>query len=141
MAKPRLVIILSAAAVLAVAAVVVVGVALYSRSDGAKESLVVRYFRAVASGDEELVKGIVAPEFSSELGIGSLARGSYELFDFGEKEPGALRFLIVVPGEPDGSGAETERRALLGELRYRRYGLTNRIGSIRLIESGVGLKE
>ena len=30
---------------------------------------------------------------------------------------------------------------MLGELRYRRYGLTNRVGSIRLIESGVGLKE
>lgn len=141
MPKPRLVIILSAAAVLVVAVAVVVGVSLYSRSDGAKDSLVVRYFRALSSGDEELVKDIAAPEFSSELGVSALERGTYELFDFGEKEPGTLRFLIVLPGEPVAAGAAGERRALLGELRYRRYGLTNRISSIRLVESGVGLKE
>ncbi|HOZ71951.1 MAG TPA: hypothetical protein PLW80_03810 [Spirochaetales bacterium] len=139
MTKPRLVIVLSAGAVLAVVVAVVVGVSLYSRSEAARESLVVRYFRALSSGDEALVKDLVAPEFSSDLGLGNLVRGSYELFDFGEREPGTLRFLIIVQGEAGGSGAE--RRAMLCELRYRRYGLTNRIGSIRLVESGVGLKE
>lgn len=108
---------------------------LYAGSQNAKSSLLVKYFRALSSGDPAAVSELVSPDFESELGLTALERGSYELYDFGYQDEGTIRFLLVAPG------VGGEKRAVLADMVFSKYGLGNRIDAIRRLDEGRRLKE
>ena len=137
MRNPKLVLTLAVLGVMAIGVAAFVGFGLYAGSEEAKTSLLVRYFRAVSSGDPASVKELTGGSFESDLGIATLPRGSYELYDFGEANAGTVRFLLVLAGD----GAEAQKRAILGDMTYKRQGVANRIVSIRRIDEGIRLKE
>ncbi|PKL24698.1 MAG: hypothetical protein CVV47_09700 [Spirochaetae bacterium HGW-Spirochaetae-3] len=118
------------AGVLALVIAVIVALSVYSGSEEAKTSLVVKYFRALASGDEVALDELTSSAFQSDLGLGPLGRDSYELFEFGEPVPGTIRFLIVLD-DPSGT-----RRAIMADMAYKKHGLVQRVESIRRIEGG-----
>lgn len=121
------------AAVLGLAAIIALGI--HSGSAEGRVSLLVKYFRALSSADEAALEELTSPDFQSDLALGSLARGTYELYDFGEEAEGSLRFVLVARA-PDG-----EKRAVLGEMEFSRVGLYHRIDSIRRIDEGKRLTE
>lgn len=113
----------------------IVGLGIYAGSEQAKTALLIRYFRALASGDKESATQLTEGSFESDLALGTLSRGSYELYDFGEPEAGVLRFMVVLEGK-DG-----KKRAVLGDMSYKRLGIVNRIVAMRRVGDGTRLRE
>ena len=113
----------------------IVFISLYSGSDNAKSTLMARYFRAVESGEELALKDMTLPGFQSDIDVGSLKKGSYELYDFGQQTEDVSHFLLIAPG------ADGRKRAQMGAVSFKRRGFSQRIESLRLISSGVRIKE
>lgn len=121
------------AVLLVVGAILITG--LYSGSEEAKTSLIARYFRAVESGDELAVGDMTVPGFRSELNPGPLKRGNYELYDLGQQSEAVSRVLLIAPG------VDGKKQAFVGEIHYKRRGLSTRIESLRLLMSGSRIKD
>jgi hypothetical protein len=119
--------------VVALAAFMAIG--WYSRNNAAKSSIIVQYYRALAADDTSAIAELASKDFSDQLGITGLKRGSYELYDLGESPEGALQFIIVVTGD------KGEKRAILADMTYVKKGMQRQIGSIRLVDQGDRLKE
>jgi len=135
MSNPRKVLIGVAIGVMALGMAAIIALALYSGSNSARASLLVQYFRALSTNDEAALLELTSPEFMSELGLGPLERGTYELYDFGAEIEGTVRFLLVA------TDAGGEKRAMLADMEFSRFGLNNRIDAIRRIDEGKKLKE
>jgi len=135
MRNPRLVMTIAIISVLAMVMAGFVGLAIYAGSGQAKASLLVRYFRALSSGDPDSAADLTSGSFESDLALEPLARGSYELYNFGEPAEGTLRFLVVLEGK-DG-----KKRAVLADMSYKQTGIVNRIEAMRRVGDGTRLKE
>ncbi len=135
MRNPKHLVLGIGAGALALGFAAVIAISIYSGSNEGRSSLLVRYFRALSADDAVAVAELTSPDFQSDLVLGTLARGTYELYDFGEEDEGSLRFVLVAPA-PDG-----EKHAVLAEMDFRRVGLSNRIESIRRIDEGKRLTE
>ncbi len=135
MRNPRRILIVVGVTALAAGLATILALTAYSGSDGARASLLVKYFRALSSGDETATAELTSPSFQSDLGLGRLERGSYELYDFGGEGEGTMRFLLIAP---DAGG---EKRAVLADIEIQRHGLMNRIEAIRRLDEGKRLKE
>ena len=135
MRNPKLVLTIVSISVLAMVLAGFVGLGIYAGSEQARASLLVRYFRALSSGDPDSAADLTSVTFESDLALDPLARGSYELYYFGEPAAGTLRFLVVLEGK-DG-----KKRAVLGDMSYKRMGLVNRIEAMRRVGDGARLKE
>lgn len=133
MRNPTRVLIGVGAGALALVITAIVALSVYSGSEDARISLVVKYFRALSSGDEVALDELTSSTFESDLGLGALERDSYELFDFGETAPGIVRFLIVLD-EPDGT-----RRAVIADMTHKKHGLVQRVEGLRRIDEGVSI--
>jgi hypothetical protein len=115
--------------------IVLLSLSAYAGSDLARNALLTGYFRALASGDQAAIEEFTGPEFESDLGLAKLERGSYELYDFGEEAEGTARFMLV------STAADGEKRAVLGDMIYRRHGISIRIDALRRVDEGRRLKE
>lgn len=135
MRDPKHLVLGVGAAALTLGLIAVIALSLYSGSNGGRASLLVQYFRALSTDDEVAVAELTSSSFQSDLVMGPLERGSYELYDFGEGAERTLRFVLVAPA------SNGEKRAVLAEMEFRRVGLTNRIESIRRIDEGKRLPE
>ncbi len=135
MRNPKLVLTIVSISVLAMVVAGFVGLGIYAGSEQAKASLLVRYFRALSSGDPGSAADLTVGSFESDLALDPLARGSYELYNFGEPAAGTLRFLVILEGK-DG-----KKRAVLGDMSYKRSGIINRIETMRRVGDGTRLKE
>lgn len=135
MRNPKRLVLGVGAGALALGLAAIIALSVYSGSAEGRASLLVRYFRALSADDAVSVAELTSPSFESDLVLGPLARGTYELYDFGEEAEGTLRFVLIAP-VPDG-----EDRAVLAEMEFRRVGLTNRIESVRRIDEGKRLTE
>lgn len=135
MRNPKLVMTIVAAGALALVMAGLVGLGIYAGSEQAKASLLVRYFRALSSGDPDSAADLTSGSFESDLALDPLVRGSYELYKFGEPAKGILRFLVILEGK-DG-----KKRAVLGDMSYKQTGLVNRIEAMRQVGVGTRLKE
>jgi hypothetical protein len=107
----------------------------YTDSKNAKESLLTQYFRAYASGDSASLADLTSEAFTNDLGIETLARGTYELYELTSSTAGAMRFIMIMEGNGDA------RRAIVADMLYKRSGFSNRIESIKLVDQGSQLKE
>ncbi len=133
MSNPRRILIGVGAGALALLVAGSIALSFYSESASAKNSLVIKYFRALSAGDEVALDELTSSSFESDLGLGSLERDSYELFDFGEPAPGVIRFLIVLD-EPGGT-----RRAVIADMTHKKHGFAQRVEGIRRVEEGTGI--
>jgi len=123
------------AGALALGLIMAIALSVYSGRSEGRASLLVKYFSALSANDADALAELTSPDFQSDLVLGTLARGTYELYDFGEEAEGSLRFVLVTPAINGG------KRAILGEMEVRRVGLSNRIDSIRRIDEGKRLTE
>jgi len=133
MRNPTRVLIGLGAGALALAVAAIVALSVYSGSEDAKISLVVKYFRALSSGDEIALDELTSSTFQSDLGVEALGRDSYELFDLGEPTPGTIRFLVI------SDGPDRARRATIADMSYKKRGLVQRVEGIRRIEEGTSI--
>ena len=112
--------------------------ALLVRAQAGRDSLLSRYFRAVADSDRAALEAVTAEGFSSDLPELRLGNGDYELYDFSEGDDSGTdgsgaairRFLIVADGR-DG-----KRLAVLAELLSVKRGLVSEILAIRTVDQG-----
>jgi hypothetical protein len=135
MRNPKYLVLGVGAGALALGLAAVIALSVYSGSTEGRASLLVKYFRALSADDAVALAELTSPDFQSELVLGTLARGTYELYDFGEEAEGSLRFMLVAPA------LDGKERAILGEMEFRQVGLSNRIESIRRIDEGKRLTE
>ncbi len=130
MRNPRLIIVAVVAGIAALGVAAMLSFLAYAGSDKARTSLLSMYFKALASNDPAAVSELVGPDYTTDLAIPKLERGSYELYELDELSDGTIRFVLVAPAS---SGA---RKAVLGEMDYRRHGLVNRVEAVRSVEEG-----
>lgn len=135
MKNPKVTVIAAVAGVLVMALGVFVAISLYSGSQKSKSSMIVHYFQALATDDSAAIDELTSSNFSDQLGIVDLSRGSYELFDLGESSEGVLQFIIVLTGTKGGE------RAILADMKYSKHGLAMQIESISMVDQGKRLKE
>ncbi|GAB1455295.1 MAG: hypothetical protein RBT62_03010 [Spirochaetia bacterium] len=133
--NPKKLLFIAGAGALIVAGAVILVLGLYSGSQESKTTLIARYFRAVEAGDELALKDMTVPGFQSDIGIVPLKRGSYELYDFGQQSEDVYHFLIIAPG------VDGKKQAQMGEINFKRRGFSRRLESLRLISSGIRIKE
>lgn len=137
MQKKSIISLIAGLAVLVVTAGIILGFLLYSESSNAKIDLLSKYFRAFAMADDKTLQEITSQGFTSDLPFSSLARGSYELYDFGTnntKDNMEQRFLLIV------SGNDGRKMAYFARMNFTRRALLNEIQSISLVETGKELK-
>jgi len=130
MRNPRLLIVAIAAGIVILGVAAALSILAYTGSDKARTSLLSAYFRALTNKDSGGLSELGGPTYTSELGIDYLERGSYELYEVGETSEGLVRFILVAPNQAG------EKRAIVGELLYKRHGLANRVEEVRRLEEG-----
>lgn len=108
---------------------------IYTGSKSARESLLTQYFRAYAARDAASLAELTGEAFTSDLGIESLDRGRYELYELATTSEGALRFILILDGSGD------SKRAIVADMHYVRTGFSNLIESMRLVDQGRQLRE
>lgn len=135
MRNPRIVILVSGIAIVCVVLAGLLALNVYTGSKSARESLLTQYFRAYASGDSASIADLTSEDFANNLGIETLALGTYELYELASSTEGALRFIMIMDGKGEA------RRAIVADMLYKRTGFSNRIESIVLVDQGSQLKE
>jgi len=135
MRNPKAVVLVSGITIACVVLAGFLALNVYTGSKSARESLLTQYFRAYASGDSASIADLTSEDFANDLGIETLARGTYELYKLTSSTEGAMRFIMIMEGNGDA------RRAIVADMLYKRTGFSNRIESIKLVDQGSQLKE
>lgn len=135
MRNPKTVVLVAAIAIVALAVAGFLALNVYSGSKSARESLLAAYFRAYALGDSAAIADMTSSSFTTDLGLETLARGSYELYELATTTDGAMRFILIFDGKSDA------RRAIVADMHYKRTGFANRIESMTLVDQGKQIKE
>lgn len=135
MRNPKTVVLVSAIVIVVLALAGFLALNIYAGSPSARESLLADYFRALASGDSAAIADLTSAEFTTDIGIQTLARGSYELYELATPADGTMRFILIFDGKLD------RKKAIVADMRYKRTGFSNRIESMKLVDQGAQIKE